>query len=204
MRAVFPIALLAAALLAPALPAAAADPCFNPPDAMILSCLRPDLTRGIRPGRAVASAPSRATSSRPAPSPPGGSAAPAPGPGAAVQAEPAGRVDLTLAFATGSAIPTMRARQRLDAIGRQLGRPELAGLRFRIEGHTDTVGDRDRNRLLSQRRAAAVVAYLVATFAIEAARFDAVGKGQDDLPVATADDVPEPRNRVVRILALPG
>ena len=188
-----------AALTLPALPVAAAvDPCLNPPEGRILSCLKPggDLssepTRGIRlgsPGLAPHGAPASSAGPGSAPEPPARPTTP-------------GRVDLSLQFASGSAVPTARARLRLDAIGRQLSRPELSGLHFRVEGHTDTTGSADLNKTLSQRRAEAVVAYLTGTFHLQPDRLDAVGKGQEDLPVSTDEGVAEPRNRVVRIVAL--
>ena len=52
-----------------------------------------------------------------------------------------------------------------------------------IEGHTDSVGNADFNRRLSQQRADAVKAVLVERFEINADRIDAVGKGEDE-PVA--------------------
>jgi OOP family OmpA-OmpF porin len=52
-----------------------------------------------------------------------------------------------------------------------------------IEGHTDSVGNADFNRRLSQQRADAVKAVLVDRFGIDADRIEAVGKGEDE-PVA--------------------
>ena len=40
--------------------------------------------------------------------------------------------------------------------------PQLANMRFRIEGHTDAVGSRAGNVALSQRRAQSVADFLVA------------------------------------------
>ena len=55
--------------------------------------------------------------------------------------------------ATDAAVLTPDAMRTLDDLGRALSSKELAGYRSRIEGHTDTVGSRDYNRLLSERRA---------------------------------------------------
>ena len=49
-------------------------------------------------------------------------------------------VNLTVNFANGSADLTPDAIRTLDALGRALASQDLAGYRFRIEGHTDTVG----------------------------------------------------------------
>jgi OOP family OmpA-OmpF porin len=47
-----------------------------------------------------------------------------------------------------------------------------------IEGHTDSVGTDEKNLVLSQKRADAVVAYLLQNFPIEASRLTAVGYGE--------------------------
>lgn len=52
-----------------------------------------------------------------------------------------------------------------------------------IEGHTDSQGSAEFNRRLSQQRADAVKAVLVDRFDIDAARIEAIGKGEDE-PVA--------------------
>lgn len=54
---------------------------------------------------------------------------------------------------------------------------EHPDLRVQIEGHTDSQGDDAHNQTLSERRAAAVVAYIVAQ-GIAPARLVAVGKGE--------------------------
>ena len=53
----------------------------------------------------------------------------------------------------------------LDDLGRALSDASMGDSHFLIEGHTDTVGDRADNQALSERRAAAVVNYLVTKFA---------------------------------------
>lgn len=50
--------------------------------------------------------------------------------------------------------------------------------RFIIEGHTDTIGSADFNYDLSQRRANAVVAWLIRSLKITNERIDAVGMGE--------------------------
>ena len=64
------------------------------------------------------------------------------------------------------------------AFAAALKSPQLAPMRFAIEGHTDAVGNREFNRDLSQRRAQSVVDYLV-TQGVEAQRLDARGFGFD-------------------------
>lgn len=80
---------------------------------------------------------------------------------ASPQAALAGRrADLALSFLNGSAEMTAPARERARAFARQLQDPRLASVRFRIEGHTNAVGDREFNLELSRRRAEAVANFL--------------------------------------------
>ena len=111
-------------------------------------------------------------------------------------------VSLTVNFASGSADLTADAIRTLDELGRALASKDLAGYRFRIEGHTDTVGSRDYNQALSERRAAAVVDYVAQEYGVDPARLQAVGLGEDGLLVQTPADTPEPRNRRVQVINL--
>ena len=79
---------------------------------------------------------------------------------------------------------------------------EAARSRFRIEGHTDTVGDPGMNQALSERRAAAVRDMLVQQHGIAATRLDPVGFGESTLLVPTGDGRDEPRNRRVQVINL--
>lgn len=100
-------------------------------------------------------------------------------------------------FDTGSDILRPESTPTLTAIAGMLEKhPDLA---LRIEGHTDAVGDDDANRALSERRAAAVVAYLTGR-GIQAARLEAAGLGET-APVAD-NDTPEGRqaNRRVELV----
>ncbi len=113
-----------------------------------------------------------------------------------------GSLDLSVEFASGSAELTPAAVRLLDRLGRALSSPALAGDRFRIEGHTDTVGTTDANKTLSQQRAERVASYLQEKFNVDASRLTAEGVGEDDLLVHTGDQVAEPRNRRVHIVNL--
>jgi outer membrane protein OmpA-like peptidoglycan-associated protein len=113
-------------------------------------------------------------------------------------------VKLIVDFQTGSAALTPAAEHTLNALGQALTSEALAKYRFRIEGHTDTVGKPDLNKALSTRRAETVSAYLEKNFSIDSARLDPVGLGSEELPVPTPDQTPEPRNRVVRVVNLGG
>lgn len=72
-------------------------------------------------------------------------------------------------------------REKLAVIGNFL--TKYPNTRAEIEGHTDDVGTDAKNQVLSQRRADAVVAYLVRTFSIAPSRLAAVGYGESR-PVA--------------------
>jgi OOP family OmpA-OmpF porin len=103
-------------------------------------------------------------------------------------------------FSTGSAGLTPQAAAILDELGKVLASNALAGYRFRIEGHTDTVGAKDYNHALSKRRAAVVTAYIERKFGIDESRMVPVGLGSEQLLVQTADQTPEARNRRVKIV----
>jgi outer membrane protein OmpA-like peptidoglycan-associated protein len=109
-------------------------------------------------------------------------------------------LNFTVNFASGSVDLTPQAMQVLDKMGAALGSTELAKYRFRIEGHTDTVGSPEFNRALSQRRAETVVNYISQKFGLDRTRLDPVGMGAGDPLVPTGPQVPEPRNRRVNVV----
>lgn len=109
-------------------------------------------------------------------------------------------VNLNVDFATGSVQLTPEAVATLDSLGRALTDPTLAHDRFRIEGHTDTVGSAATNQALSEQRAQRVAEYLEDKFAIPPARLKPVGMGEQDLLVPTPPQTPEARNRRVRVV----
>ena len=111
-------------------------------------------------------------------------------------------MNLTVQFASGSAVLTPAAIHTLDELGRALSSSTLAAYKFRIEGHTDTVGTPEMNKTLSEQRAAAVVDYLAGKFSIDKARLTSVGMGEEGLLVSTPANTPEPRNRRVQVINL--
>ncbi len=115
---------------------------------------------------------------------------------------PAPSINLTVSFKSGSAILTPAAKPTLDALGKALSSPDLSSFHFKVEGHTDTVGNPDTNKALSQARAETVATYLEKKFHIDASKLQPVGVGSDDLIVQTPDQTPEPRNRAVRVVNL--
>ena len=101
-------------------------------------------------------------------------------------------------FATDSADIEERSHALLDAIARVLEvHPEVEHIR--VEGHTDNTGDPAYNVDLSQRRAAAVVAYLVSKGTAQE-RLEAKGMGPN-APIGENDtDEGRAKNRRVEFV----
>jgi OmpA-OmpF porin, OOP family len=89
-----------------------------------------------------------------------------------------GRVNLRLAFGSGSSTLSSSAQAEVQAFAEAMQRPQLSSMRFRIEGHTDSAGGRAVNLSLSQRRAQAVADYLMAR-GIARSRLEVQGYGFD-------------------------
>lgn len=194
--------LVAVPLAAGAMPALGQS---NPSTSQIIQSLKPSgnllqgTTRGIR---LVSPGASSATASAPSV----GSTTPSKRVHAGTQpmavSAAAPSVNLHVEFPTDSAELTPQARETLDQLGHALTSQDLASYRFRIEGHTDTVGSSALNQTLSQRRADAVAAYLEHTFAIPASRLETIGRGEEGLAVPTPPQTPEARNRRVEVINL--
>jgi outer membrane protein OmpA-like peptidoglycan-associated protein len=86
-------------------------------------------------------------------------------------------VDLQVNFEFDSNRLTGQAKENLDQVAIALKAPEILGTRFNVEGHTDAKGNDQYNQFLSERRAKAVVDYLVA-HGIEADTLQAKGFGK--------------------------
>ena len=98
-------------------------------------------------------------------------------------------------FDTGSDRLKPESRPALDQIARMLA--AHAELSLTIEGHTDDVGGAAANLALSDKRAAAVRAYLMETHRIAAARLTSKGFGATR--PAAPNDTPENRARNRRV-----
>ena len=165
------MSLLGGVLLTPS-PGRAADP---PTPAQLIESLAPSpatppATRGIRLGDAE------------------------------TKTAPQGSVSLNIPFGNNSSAITPEAAKVLDALADAFADAKLAESKFRVEGHTDTVGSPEANQSLSERRAASVVDYLTAKRHVASSRLTAAGVGQDGLLVATGPGVREPRNRRVLVV----
>jgi OOP family OmpA-OmpF porin len=170
----------------------------DPPNAsQLIQSLTPGSagsTRGIRLG---------GQPTAPAPSGTRASTGPTAKPTAAAQPEAnQGEARLSVPFASGSAEISPVAARVLDELGKALTSPSLASYKFRVEGHTDTVGAPDMNKALSEQRANSVTEYLVTKFGIDRSRLTPVGMGEEGLLVATGPGVSNAANRQVRVVTL--
>ncbi|MBA3891113.1 MAG: OmpA family protein [Gemmatimonadaceae bacterium] len=98
-------------------------------------------------------------------------------------------------FDTGSDVIKPESSPTLKEIASMMN--EHADLSLIIEGHTDNVGNAAVNLALSEKRAAAVKAALVGTYAVDAARL--ATKGLGDTKPATKNDTAEGRQQNRRV-----
>ena len=113
----------------------------------------------------------------------------------AVPPPPAQR-NYTVLFDTGKAT---LSTESVSTIAKAASAFKTSGARaVAVAGHTDTTGAPQFNLQLSQQRAAAVQAELQRD-GVPGPAIAALGYGEQDLPVKTAQDVPEQRNRSVDI-----
>ena len=89
-----------------------------------------------------------------------------------------GRANINVTFVTGSAQLTESGKRSLSAVASAFNAPALASKKFRVEGHTDASGNRDKNIALSEQRAQSVVDFL-AEQGVSASRFAVRGYGPD-------------------------
>ncbi len=98
-------------------------------------------------------------------------------------------------FDTGSDRIRGESKPTLDMIGQML--KDHADLKLTIEGHTDNVGSATSNQTLSDKRAAAVRQFLIATYHVDAGRL--VSKGLGSTKPAASNDTPEGRQQNRRV-----
>ena len=79
---------------------------------------------------------------------------------------------------------------------------EHADLKLTIEGHTDDVGDAAANQALSERRAAAVKAALVATYGVGGDRLQTAGLGSTKPAMQGATAEARAQNRRVELVKM--
>jgi outer membrane protein OmpA-like peptidoglycan-associated protein len=111
--------------------------------------------------------------------------------------QPGGGLDMLVNFPLGSAAMTPQAQAEARAFAKAMAAPQMANMRFAIEGHTDATGTREKNMALSQARAQSVVDYLVAQ-GVDAGRLAAKGYGPDKPRTGTR--ATSPANRRVEFV----
>ncbi|HEX6112394.1 MAG TPA: OmpA family protein [Geminicoccaceae bacterium] len=103
-------------------------------------------------------------------------------------------------FNTGSAQLTPGGERRaLDAVERIRS---MGPAKVRVVAFTDRVGDSAFNLVLSKERALSVAAVLERV-GLPREMVEVVGSGEENIPVPTADGVPEPLNRSAGIFVVP-
>jgi outer membrane protein OmpA-like peptidoglycan-associated protein len=100
-------------------------------------------------------------------------------------------------FATGAASLNTGAREALARFAGIVG--VYPSLRFKVEGHTDSVGSYESNRALSLRRALTVRDYLISQ-GVAASTIDVEGLGPDRPVADNISAEGRARNRRVEII----
>lgn len=111
----------------------------------------------------------------------------------------AGHVALYINFETGKSEIKPESQKIVDQIAEML--KSSPSLKVSIEGHTDNVGNAASNQTLSENRAKAVVAALIAK-GIDKSRLVAKGWGQTKPVADNATDAGKAQNRRVEIVKL--
>ena len=102
-------------------------------------------------------------------------------------------------FAFDSAEILPESYSQLNSIGKSLTSPNLADIRVRLAGHTDSRGTREYNQRLSVKRAESVKQYLVNQFGISSKRLITVGYGKDRPIIIRSDEESYAMNRRVEL-----
>ena len=112
-------------------------------------------------------------------------------------AQPPQPVSFTLYFETNSVEVTAASRSALDALFAEVAK--RPAVEVQVTGHTDRVGSEAENDRLSLQRAEAVRVMLIQR-GIQASFLRAVGRGEREPLIPTADEQAEPRNRRVEVI----
>ena len=160
------------------------------------------LTRAISPTHGLededGKAPAKGSGAAKAPSKPAAGKTVAKAPPTATAKPRAASAPILFEYNSAELTPT--ARQQLDELASALQSDKLSQYAFRVEGYTDATGGEEYNKALSERRAEAVVQYLVSAHGIDARRLTAIGRGEADL--LNPADPTGPENRRVRVVNL--
>jgi outer membrane protein OmpA-like peptidoglycan-associated protein len=115
-----------------------------------------------------------------------------------VQAKPNANLEIPFEFNSATLAPNAQAS--LNTLGKALQDGQMSSADILVAGHTDAKGRPAYNQDLSQRRAEAVRAYLVANYAIPADKLIPVGYGTEKLKNAARPFADE--NRRVQVVNL--
>jgi OOP family OmpA-OmpF porin len=108
--------------------------------------------------------------------------------------------DVSVTFGFDKATLTSSDKQQLDALATNL--TSTKGYILQLTGGTDSVGDKDYNYQLSQRRADAVVNYLAAKYNVPPHKFYLVGIGKDQQIASDRTAAGRAQNRRVDVQLL--
>ncbi len=108
--------------------------------------------------------------------------------------------DVSVTFGFDKATLTSSDKKDLDALASNL--TNTKGYILQLTGGTDSVGDKDYNYKLSQRRADAVVEYLSTKYNVPPHKFYLVGIGKDQQIATDKTAAGRAQNRRVEILLL--
>ena len=108
-----------------------------------------------------------------------------------------GSVDLAVHFEYNSAVLTAETKDVLATLAEALQSERLSPYVFMVEGHTDASGPESYNMKLSERRAKAVVDFLVSGQGVDPRQLSAIGKGESEL--LDGIDPNDGQNRRVRV-----
>ncbi len=113
------------------------------------------------------------------------------------------QISFEMAFGYKDSALRGKALKTAKMLGEALQNGRLKDQKFLIMGHTDAKGSNAANQKLSERRAAAVVDFLVSTYKIPAERLVAVGYGETHLKNPNTPFAGENRRvQVVNIMAV--
>ena len=103
--------------------------------------------------------------------------------------------DLQITFKSGSAELTGQAKANARVFAEAISSPALADAKFDLDGYTDAQGDKTKNQILSEARAASLKDFLVAR-GVSDRRLSTQGYGASDFAVPS-DPMSAKNRRVV-------
>jgi OOP family OmpA-OmpF porin len=112
-------------------------------------------------------------------------------------APPTARLPIFFEFDSTDLLP--EAEVLLARVGAALVSDELEDFRFSVEGHTDSVGSESYNSTLSEERAKAVKAFLIAR-GVSEQKLATFGHGESRPVASNDDDEGRQRNRRVELI----